>query len=124
MTTLYDTSTEVDTAEAERLLRRPAKQVRNLWRAGLLKGRMEQTAATASRAYSTRPFGHHRRASCFPGVQAGRAPRICASPRQPPACPVERWRDDSQIVAWHAYKHYATTANPVGAQITIQELRR
>ena len=42
MTTLYDTSTEVDTAEAERLLRRP-KQVRNLWRAGLLKGRMEQT---------------------------------------------------------------------------------
>ena len=26
MTTLYDTSTEVDTAEAERLLRRPAKQ--------------------------------------------------------------------------------------------------
>ena len=37
MTTLYDTSTEVDTAEAERLLRRPAKQVRNLWRAGLLK---------------------------------------------------------------------------------------
>ena len=43
MTTLYDTSTEVDTAEAERLLRRPAKQVRNLWRAGLLAGRMEQT---------------------------------------------------------------------------------
>ena len=43
MTTLYDTSTEVDTTEAERLLRRPAKQVRNLWRAGLLKGRMEQT---------------------------------------------------------------------------------
>ena len=32
MTTVYDTSTEVDTAEAERLLRRPAKQVRNLWR--------------------------------------------------------------------------------------------
>ena len=31
------------------------------------------------------------------------------------------WRDDSQIVAWHAYKHYATTT--VGAQITIQELR-
>ena len=27
MTTLYDTSTEVDAAEAERLLRRPAKQV-------------------------------------------------------------------------------------------------
>ena len=45
MTTVYDTSTEVDTAEAERLLRRPAKQVRNLWRAGLLKGRMEQTVA-------------------------------------------------------------------------------
>lgn len=34
------------------------------------------------------------------------------------------WRDDSQIVAWHAYKHYATTDHPVGAQITIQELRR
>ena len=34
------------------------------------------------------------------------------------------WRDDSQIVAWHAYKHYATTMTPVGAQITIQELRR
>ena len=34
------------------------------------------------------------------------------------------WRDDSQIVAWHAYKHYATTTTPVGAQITIQELRR
>lgn len=33
------------------------------------------------------------------------------------------WRDDSQIVAWHAYKHYATTDHPVGAQITIQELR-
>ena len=28
------------------------------------------------------------------------------------------------IVAWHAYKHYATTTTPVGAQITIQELRR
>ena len=34
------------------------------------------------------------------------------------------WRDDSQIVAWHAYKHYATTMTPVGAQITIQEVRR
>ena len=34
------------------------------------------------------------------------------------------WRDDSQIVAWHAYKHYATTDHPVGAQITIQELGR
>ena len=34
------------------------------------------------------------------------------------------WRDDSQIVAWHAYKHYATSEHPVGAQITIQELRR
>ena len=34
------------------------------------------------------------------------------------------WRDDSQIVAWHAYKHYAATDHPVGAQITIQELRR
>ena len=33
------------------------------------------------------------------------------------------WRDDSQIVAWHAYKHYATTTTTVGAQITIQELR-
>lgn len=32
------------------------------------------------------------------------------------------WRDDSQIVAWHAYKHYATTDHPVGAQITIQEV--
>ena len=32
------------------------------------------------------------------------------------------WRDDSQIVAWHAYKHYATTDH--GATITIQELRR
>ena len=43
MTTLYDTSTEVDTSDAARLLRRSAKQVCNLWRAGLLKGRMEQT---------------------------------------------------------------------------------
>ena len=34
------------------------------------------------------------------------------------------WRDDSQIVAWHAYKHYATPEHPVGARITIQELRR
>ena len=34
------------------------------------------------------------------------------------------WRDDSQIFAWHAYKHYATTDHPVGAQITIQELGR
>ena len=34
------------------------------------------------------------------------------------------WRDDSQIVAWHAYKHYATSEHPVGAQITIQEVRR
>ena len=34
------------------------------------------------------------------------------------------WRDDSQIVAWHAYKHYATSEHPVGATITIQELRR
>ena len=34
------------------------------------------------------------------------------------------WRDDSQIVAWHAYKHYASADHPVGAQITIQELRR
>ena len=34
------------------------------------------------------------------------------------------WRDDSQIVAWHAYKHYATTTTTVGAQITIQELGR
>ena len=34
------------------------------------------------------------------------------------------WRDDSQIVAWHAYKHYAATDHPVGATITIQELRR
>ena len=33
------------------------------------------------------------------------------------------WRDDSQIVAWHAYKHYAATTTPVGAQITIQEVR-
>ena len=32
------------------------------------------------------------------------------------------WCDDSQIVAWHAYKHYATTDHPVGAQITIQEV--
>ena len=32
------------------------------------------------------------------------------------------WRDDSQIVAWHAYKHYATSEHPVGAQITIQEV--
>ena len=37
MTTLYDTSTEVDTAELS-ALRRPAKQVRNMWRAGLLAG--------------------------------------------------------------------------------------
>ena len=34
------------------------------------------------------------------------------------------WRDDSQIVAWHAYKHYATPEHPMGAQITIQEVRR
>ena len=34
------------------------------------------------------------------------------------------WRDDSQIVAWHAYKHYATTMAPVGAQITILEVGR
>ena len=34
------------------------------------------------------------------------------------------WRDDSQIVAWHAYKHYTTPEHPVGATITIQELRR
>ena len=34
------------------------------------------------------------------------------------------WRDDSQIVAWHAYKHYATTMTPVGAQITILEVGR
>ena len=34
------------------------------------------------------------------------------------------WRDDSQIVAWHAYKHYATTMTPVGATITIQEVGR
>ena len=34
------------------------------------------------------------------------------------------WRDDSQIVAWHACKHYAATDHPVGATITIQELRR
>lgn len=32
------------------------------------------------------------------------------------------WRDDSQIVAWHAYKHYASADHPVGAQITIQEV--
>ena len=32
------------------------------------------------------------------------------------------WRDDSQIVAWHAYKHYATSAHPVGATIMIQEV--
>lgn len=32
------------------------------------------------------------------------------------------WRDDSQIVAWHAYRHYATTMTPVGAQITILEV--
>ena len=34
------------------------------------------------------------------------------------------WHDDSQIVAWHAYKHYTTPGHPVGATITIQELRR
>lgn len=34
------------------------------------------------------------------------------------------WRDDSQIVAWHAYRHYATTMTPVGAQITILEVGR
>ena len=34
------------------------------------------------------------------------------------------WRDDSQIVAWHAYKHYTTPEHPVGATITIRELRR
>ena len=33
------------------------------------------------------------------------------------------WRDDSQIVAWHAYKQYAATDHPVGAWITIQEVR-
>lgn len=32
------------------------------------------------------------------------------------------WRDDSQIVAWHAYKHYASADHPVGAQITTQEV--
>ena len=32
------------------------------------------------------------------------------------------WRDDSQIIAWHAYKRYVTTMTPVGAQITIQEV--
>ena len=34
------------------------------------------------------------------------------------------WRDDSQIVAWHAYKHYTTPEHPVGATITIREVRR
>ena len=34
------------------------------------------------------------------------------------------WRDDSQIVAWHTCKHYATTDHPVGAQITILEVGR
>ena len=72
MTTLYDTSTEVDTSDAARLLRRSAKLVRAL----------------------------------------GDALTRLA------------WRDDSQIVAWHAYKHYATPEHPVGARITIQELRR
>lgn len=27
-----------------------------------------------------------------------------------------------RVKPWHAYKHYATTDHPVGAQITIQEL--
>lgn len=43
MTTLYDTATEVDTKEAARLLRRHPKTVQKLWRAGKLRGRMEQT---------------------------------------------------------------------------------
>ena len=34
------------------------------------------------------------------------------------------WRDDSQIIAWRTYKHYATPEHPVGAVITVQELRR
>ena len=28
------------------------------------------------------------------------------------------WRGDSQIFAWHAYKHYATPEHPVGATIS------
>ena len=32
------------------------------------------------------------------------------------------WADDSQIVAWHTYKRYATAAEPVGATICVQEL--
>lgn len=44
MSTLtYDTSTEVSTAEAARLLRRSLKTVQAMWRAGQLHGRMQKT---------------------------------------------------------------------------------
>ena len=43
MTTFYDTTTEVTTREAGRLLKRHPKSVQALWRAGKLRGRMETT---------------------------------------------------------------------------------